>query len=335
MFAVSELRCPNLRYNEVSETTMLNKTITKNPAFVILLLIFCLISNACFSVSSRDEKNTSQKNDEISTDYAAPKIVGTIEIKELTESSGLAASPCQTDVLWTHNDSGDKAKIFAINTKGESLAEFRVKGAENYDWEDIAAFKNGLGECFLYIGDIGNNKRLRGEQEVYRIKEPQVSGNNSQTTENAESIKFTYPDFRHDAETLMIHPKNGNIYILTKRISGASAVYKLAANFSLDKTNTLEKLTDFTVPAVPNGFLTGGDISPDGKRVILCDYFGGYELILPDGAKNFDEIWKEKPSKIELGERGQGEAIAYSADGNSIFATSEKRNSPLIEVQKQ
>ena len=98
------------------------------------------------------------------------------------------------------------------------------------------------------------------------------------------------------------------------------------------KTNQLEKLTDLTVPAVPNGFLTGGDISPDGKHAIICDYFNAYELTLPDGAKNFDEIWKQKPLIVELGERKQGEAVGYSADGKSIFATSEGKNSPLIEV---
>ncbi len=86
---------------------------------------------------------------------------------------------------------------------------------------------------------------------------------------------------------------------------------------------------------MPNGFLTGGDISPDGKRVIVCDYFSAYEIVLPESAKNFDDIWKEKPSVIQLGEREQGEAVSYSADGKSILATSEKKNSPIIEVKRK
>ncbi|HQU83988.1 MAG TPA: hypothetical protein PKY59_12710, partial [Pyrinomonadaceae bacterium] len=122
---------------------------------------------------------------------------------------------------------------------------------------------------------------------------------------------------------------------LSKRLSGASAVYKLKSNYDLTNTNTLEKLADFTVPAIPNGFLTGGDISPDGKRVIICDYFNAYELILPEKAKNFDEIWKEKPKIVELGTREVGEAVTYSADGNSIFATSENKNSPFIQVKRK
>ena len=118
-------------------------------------------------------------------------------------------------------------------------------------------------------------------------------------------------------------------------MSGASAVYKLKSDFSLEKTNTLEKIADFSVPAIPNGFLTGGNISPDGKRVVISDYFAAYEIILPENAKNFDEIWTQKPNVIELGEREIGEAVCYSADGNSIFATSEKKNSPFIEVKKK
>ncbi|MEP6901503.1 MAG: hypothetical protein ABJA66_07110, partial [Actinomycetota bacterium] len=276
------------------------------------------------------------------SNYDKPKVIGKIETGEITESSGIAASKCQPDILWTHNDSGDDAFIFALNSKGEKLGTWKVSGAKNIDWEDIAEIKTTGGECILYIGDIGNNTRTRGEFTIYRVKEPPVSADNKSSskknpleTEPSEAIKFTYPDMRRDAETLMVHPTSGDIYILSKRLSGASAVYKLRSDFDLNKTNKLENIGDFTVPAIPNGFLTGGDISPDGKQVIICDYFDAYELVLPDNAKNFDEIWKEKPLVVELGAREQGEAVGYSADGKSIFATSEKKNSPVIEVKRK
>ncbi len=151
----------------------------------------------------------------------------------------------------------------------------------------------------------------------------------------AEAIKITYPDMRHDAETLIIHPQTGDIYVLTKRLSGAAGVYRLKADYATDKTNTLEKIADFSVPAVPNGFLTGGDITADGKRVVICDYFNAYELKLPENAKNFDEIWRQELSVVKLGERAQGEAICYSLDGKSIIATSERKNSAIIEVKRK
>ncbi len=330
-----------MRYNGFRES-MLQKTITKNSAFVILLPLFCLIWAACFSVSPQFEKNTAQDNSNVSNEYDKPKVLGKIESAEITESSGLAASRCQEDVFWTHNDSGDKAFIFALNSKGAKLGTYLVKGAKNNDWEDIALFKDAKGECFLYIGDIGNNLRIRGELTVYRLKEPKVSSvdknsskKNPQPTENAEAVKIKYPDFHHDAETLMIHPESGDIYVLTKRLSGAAGVYKLPKNYDVNKVNQLKKIADFTVPAVPNGFLTGGDIAPDGRRVVICDYFGAYQIVLPENAKNFDEIWRQTPRIIELGERAQGEAISYSSDGKSIFATSEKRNSPIIQVKRK
>lgn len=325
-----------------SVKAMLNRTITKNSVFVILLLFFCLISNGCFSVSSQKEQNFNKVEKPVSDRYEKPKVSGRIETKEITESSGLAASACQPDVFWTHNDSGDKAFVFAFDATGKKLGTYSVTGAENQDWEDMALSRNSNGECFLYIGDIGNNERLKSEFTIYRVREPKVSATaadsgkkNPVATEIAERIKFAYPDYRHDSETLMVHPKTGDIYILSKRLSGAASVYKLSKDFDLKKINTLEKITDITVPALPNGFLTGGDISPDGNRVIICDYFDGYELILPEKSKNFDDIWKQKPEVVELGERQQGEAVCYSADGGTIFATSEKKHSPIIQVKRK
>ncbi len=320
--------------------SMSNKTITKNFAFVISLLGFSFLTNACFHVSSQNGKNNNNSNAQVSKNYSEPKIVGEIKSGEIVESSGLSASKCTEDIFWTHNDSGDDAFIFAINSKGKKVATYKVKNAVNTDWEDIAEVRDKNGECFLYIGNFGNNARSRTEHTIYKVKEPNdfskdSDKKNPQITEESEAIKFTYPDIRHDAETLLVHPQTGDIYVVTKRLTGAAGVYKLKAGYDQTKVSKLEKITDISVPAVPEGLLTGGDISPDGRRVVLCDYFGAYEFILPENAKNFDDIWKETPQKIELGTREQGEAIGYSADGNSIFATSENKNSPLIEVKRK
>jgi hypothetical protein len=332
------LRITHLRYNYLVK--YVEKTITKFSSFVIFFALVCLIFSGCFSAFPTASENSNSKR--VSTDWAPPKVVGRIASAEIYESSGIAASRCQTDVFWTHNDSGDDAFIFAINGRGEKLGTWRVAGAQNIDWEDIAAFKDKNGACFLYIGETGNNRLKRSEFVVYRVREPQISGENRSSskkdplaTENAEAIRFKYPKELHDAETLMVHPQTGDIYILTKEISEASVVYKLSANYQKEGVNKLEKIADIAVPAVPNGLLTGGDISPDGKSVVICDYFSAYEIVLPGGANNFDEIWKQTPSIVDLGEREQGEAVAYSADGNSIFATSEKKNSPVIEVTRQ
>lgn len=324
---------------------MLKRNITKIFASVICFGVICLIFSACHSISSNNAKSNENAANAAAAqnpNYGDPKVIGKIASDEINESSGLVNSPCQPQILWTHNDSGDNAHLFALDKTGKKIATFKVAGAKNYDWEDLAIRKNpASGECHLYVGDIGNNSRGRGELVIYKVKEPAaVSANDSSkknplATEPAEAIKFEYPEVRHDAETLMIQPATGDIYILSKRISGAAAVYKLKADYAADKVNTLEKIADFTVPAIPNGLLTGGSIAPDGRRAVVCDYFAAYEIELPKEAKNFDEIWKQKPQKIELGQRTQGETIAYAADGKSLYATSEKKDSPLIEVNRK
>lgn len=321
---------------------MLNKNIAKNLFFVTAFCGFCLFLTNCGLVFSNGSRSSANQNEyDFSANYEKPKVLGKIKSNEIDESSGIVASRCNRNVFWTHNDSGDKAFIFAIDQTGDKLATFQVKDAKNIDWEDIATLKTTGGECFLYLGDIGNNNLGKNELTIYKVKEPPVSGETNSSrenpleTESAEAIRFSYPDPPHNAETLLVHPTTGDIYILSKEPSKPSGIYKLAVKNISDGVNKLEKIGEYTVPAVPYGLLTGGEISPDGQHVVLCDYQAGYEIALPAGDKNFDDIWKQRPAKIELGKREQGEAICYGLDGNSIYATSEKKNSPLIEVKRK
>ncbi len=284
---------------------MLKNTITKKYPLVIFCLALALSFSACFSTGSKGNGKTPENDAQKSVkEYRKVQIVGRISSVEITESSGLIASKCLENVFWTHNDSGGGAFIFAISAKGEKLATFRVEGAKNIDWEDIAAYKNAAGECFLYIGDIGDNDRKRNDLALYLIKEPRFSASGAASNKknpiaisDYKFIEFSYPDSRHDAETLLVDPDTADIYILTKELSAPAGVYKLASNYAFGKTNKLEKIADLSVPAVPNGFLTGGDISSDGKRLIICDYFAAYEFVLPENAESFEEIWKQKPRR--------------------------------------
>jgi hypothetical protein len=317
---------------------MSNTTIAKFCRFVILITVGCGIASSCSHVSSN--RRYAVNSAELSADYNKAVIVGTIESNEISESSGLAASLCQPDVLWTHNDSGGGEFIFAINSKGRHLGVWRVANARNADWEDIAAFKDASGTCFLYIGDIGNNKLERVEHKVYRVKEPVISGAGASSskkapleTEPADAAAFKYPDSSHDAEALIVQPGTGDVYVLTKRIDGPSLVFRIKPMFGA--STEADMAGKVALPAVPNGLITGSSISPDGRRVILCDYSAGYELKLPDNASGFGDIWNSTPVPVDLGDRKQGEAVAFSSDGPSIFATSEKKNSPVIQVKQK
>jgi DNA-binding beta-propeller fold protein YncE len=307
-----------------------------NIAKFLAVVILCSAASACH------EGTRELKVDDQSSPFAEPRVLGDLPA-EVHESSGLAASWCQAGVLWTHNDSGNEAAIFAIDLQGKLLGVWTVDGAENKDWEDMSVQRDESGKCSIYVGDIGNtNGRGRSSHRIYRFDEPTVAldGSNpvtagTKSTSRSEVLEFRYPDGRYDAETLLVHPGGGQIYVLTKEKSKPSAVYRLNPEFNTNQEQVVVRIGEFSVPMIPNGFLTGGAVSPDGRNVVIADYAGGYEISLPTGEANFDEIWKQKPRPFSLGRREQGEAIAISADGNSVYATSEGKGAKLIEVKRR
>ena len=315
---------------------MSKRTIAKFAGLVISFTTAAALAISCSHGSPGDTYKVSSA--ELSPEWAKPVIVGRIESKDVKESSGLAASPCQPNVFWTHNDSGDDAFIFAMDQTGKDLGTYIVTNATNDDWEDIAAYKDVDGSCYLYIGDIGNNKLERSEIPVYRVKEPAISNSNPPSddknplrTEAAQVSRFKYQDTPHNAETMMVNPSTGDVYVLTKRVDGPSLVFKFKPGFGSNQVVIAQKVGEISVPSVPNGLLTGGAISPDAKRVILCDYSSGYELTTT--SSTFDDIWKSKPLAVDLGERKHGEAITFAPDGRSVLGTNEGKKAEIFQVK--
>lgn len=321
-------------YNENKFGEVMSKrTIAKFCVFVICAACF----PACGYLGANGREDP--QFDQTASPYDAPKQVGRLESKAIHEASGLASSKCYPDVLWTHNDSGDDAFLFAISTTGKHLGAWKVTGAVNEDWEDIEAVKTDAGECKLYIGDIGNNGN-KGGGTIYRINEPKIDQASAASTtqsplatDPAEASKYTL-DTKSDAETLLVNPTTGDMFILTKKKEGPSVVYKIAPSFGGAAVQGT-KIAEISLPAILIGMLTGGDVSADGKRVVLCDYVAGYELTLPGGSKNFDEIFKQKPVRFDIGKRGIGETVTYSADGNSVYSTSEGVGSPIFQMTRK
>ena len=305
--------------------------------FVILFSTLAVVFSGCglSRKSLADEPNGGAK-------FFPPATVGKISNPDIIEASGITVSKCQPNVLWTHNDSGDDAFIYAIDPAGANLGTWHVRDAQNIDWEDIAEFKDASGKCFIYIGETGNNNLGRTVQTIYRVAEPAVSPDSANTrkknaleTESAESVSFSYADAPHNAETLIVQPVTGVIYVLTKNRSDPSGVYKIAPSFGSSVVQKVSYIAQIKVPSIPEGLLTGGDASFDGRRVVLCDYMDGYELTLSAGDNNFDDIWKQTPVRIDLGPRDTGEAVAYSPDGNTIYATTEGKKAPMIVVKRK
>ncbi len=270
--------------------------------------------------------------------YQAPTKMPHFQDARISESSGIADSRRNPGILWTHNDSGDKPIVYGVDRQGNTASAFLVRSAQARDWEDMAYGPGPGGRAghFLYLGDIGDNDRRRTDCVVYRLPEPRITAQSgtrgnpapppSPTPPPTVRHAVRYPDGPHDAEALLVHPKTGTIYIVTKENNGVAGVYRFPAQTS-KRAQVLVKVGTVAIQGEEHPFpnrITGGDISPDGRKVVLCTYAAAYEMALPTGARSFEAIWKTRPVRIELPPMPQGEAICYTADGKSLLVTSEQ-----------
>jgi hypothetical protein len=236
-------------------------------------------------------------------------VTGTVKTDEASELSGLAQSRSQPGVLWTHNDSGDRPRIFALRPDGSVLADLDVPGAEAVDWEDIA-----IRGRELYLGDIGDNERSRSSIDVYRVPEPRVPA--SGTTAPATRLQLRYPDGPHDAETLLVDPRSGDIAVVSKELDGRSGVY-----VGRGSSTTMRRVARLALG--PGALATGGDISADGRVIAIRTYGSVFAWRRAPGT-SLAAALRAKPcvSPTPLRE-GQGEALALTRDGRAFFTVPE------------
>jgi hypothetical protein len=250
------------------------------------------------------------------------QIVGTVNASAATELSGLVASRTQRGVLWTHNDSGDRARVFAIDPKGRLLADVDVTGADAFDWEDIEA-----GPHTLYIGDIGDNLAQRASVVVYRVAEPVVAGSGEgdaatpTASQAAGRIELHYPDGPRDAEALLRDPRSGALIIVAKTFGGHPGIY-VADKPVPGTTSTLRRSGRVRLGA--GDAVTAGDVSADGRTIALRTYGSAYVWTRRAG-ESVAAALRRKPCRAgaPLFAEGQGEALALAADGRSFYTVPE------------
>ena len=236
----------------------------------------------------------------------------------------MAVSRRYEGVLWSHNDSNHENRLYAINLQGVELATFRVKGAENRDWEDIAIgpCPRRNGDC-LYIADTGDNLHRRETVSIYVIPEPEISSSEHgllRDTEHIQKIDLRYEDGPQDVEAMAVSPR-GEILLVTKGRRAPIHTYVISRLQLLAGPETIARSR--IDPGIQRlrmlgRWVTGAAISPSGKRVVLRTYtelfFYTYDesgSLMPQGDPCF--IGASEP---------QGEGVDF-LDENTVILTSE------------
>ncbi|MCF8276664.1 MAG: hypothetical protein K9J17_08020 [Flavobacteriales bacterium] len=219
--------------------------------FLLLCVMACLISNSSYAQT--------------------PVITELCELPSaVTETSGLENGP--NSWFWTHNDSGNPAVLYAVDTAGNIQRTVSVIGDANVDWEEITKDENGN----IYIGNFGNNSLNRTELRIVKIPSIDTCTVNAYVT---DTIRFSYPDQsafppngtygNFDMEA-MFHFQD-SVHLFSKDRSnpgtGFTKHYRLP---QLGGTYVAELVDSFQTGSISYVFaVTAADISDDGNEVVL------------------------------------------------------------------
>lgn len=209
---------------------------------------------------------------------------------EIIETSGLENGP--NGWFWTHNDGGNDAELFCVDTLGIIQRTISVIGDANTDWEEIAKDEQGN----LYIGNFGNNLLTRTDLHVVKIPNIDTCTVAASVT---DTIRFSYPDQtsfppsgtygNFDMEAFF-HYQN-TLHLFSKDRSDPSTGYTKHYTLPAVGGTYIANLVDsFEAGHASYIFaITAADISEDGSEVVLLtsdkvwlfrnfsgtDFFGG------------------------------------------------------------
>ena len=297
--------------------------------YAAFILIFFFPISSCAQENEEVETLVTE-NENLSKSFGNPESKGVFRNGLLDEASGIAASRKYPEAMWVHNDSGNDPVLYLIDHEANILKSYFLEGIENRDWEDVTI---GPGpepnKDYLYLGDIGDNLRIYEDKIIYRFPEPTYrasDGVSVDTVSNFDVLSFSYPDQNQDAEVLMIDPSTQDLYIVAKS-QGEPTLYRLPA----DQLQPGEKITAEIVGIAEisgSGILslaTAGDISPDGKEVLVKTYGRVFYWKRDNNEISISELLSSNPDTLRYTPEPQGEAITFSLDPDGFFTLSEKR----------
>ena len=271
------------------------------------------------------------------------KPTGKVTLPAIEEGSGIVKSRRYPNTYWVHNDSGDKARIFAIHEdgsiivprglalKGQSEIDkyegTRIEAAENYDWEDITTDGQNL-----YISDLGNNGNARRDLGIYVVREPNPQEIHHTRTLSWLPVEYEdqkqFPPTNRTFDCEAIFWLRGKLYAITKHRLGpilpapSANLYRLDTTWT-DKPNKLKKIDGANELG---GWVTAADVSPDGKTLAVLTHAPVSSVWLFSTSAPGDKFLSAgKGRQIKFTGANQCEGLGWS-DDHTLLITNEQRD---------
>jgi hypothetical protein len=235
-------------------------------------------------------------------------------------------------------------RAISISTGGNG-GVWTLTAAVGVDVEDIASVTVGT-QPYVYVVDSGDNASSRTSFNVFRVKEPVITGGAGSLASgtNYDTIVCTFPaanlPSNKDMECAFADQSNGDLYFITKRISPI-LLYKLpyAASYSGTQQLTYGGTTyamAFSTQASGsnNGYVTGCDMSPNNLELVVKNYNDMYLFQRTSTNTTILQMLQQTPTYVSgyvganrpsshPNNEPQGEAVAWGQDGVDLYTASE------------
>jgi hypothetical protein len=251
----------------------------------------------------------------------------------LGEVSGLVASRANPGLLWVHNDSGDRARVYLVGEDLEVRTVLAVPGVFALDWEALAAGPGPGGEPWLWVADVGDNLLIRPFVELHGFPEPILPGALPASTDadRVVTLRVRYPAGPADVEAFAVDPRTGDGVLVTKTLdqAGRATVLHLPAE-ALRTGGDLEASVAGAV-AVPRADPSGpraADVAADGTLVLVKDFTESF-LWLRGPDQGVADLLAGQPEPPCAADLGRCEAIGFAVDQASIYSLEEGAGKPL------
>ena len=171
--------------------------------------------------------------------------------------------------LWTHNDSGGKPVLYALDTTTfEVVQKITLANAKNKDWEDVCTD----GER-VYVGDFGNNKGKRKNLRIYTFSLSALpdSGDATITVDSirfcfGDQTNFVYNKHEHDFDCEAMFATEDYLYLFSKGwATGTTRMYRLPktlGNYVAEVVNGFDS----------QGLITGADYDRENHVLVVVGY---------------------------------------------------------------
>jgi hypothetical protein len=245
----------------------------------------------------------------------------------LVELSGLVAFDDGYAVVNDGTLFEDRAGVFLLDGSCQATEQIAYP-TPPLDPEELAWDRESDA---LWVGDTGDNFEVTGQEPRPTVAFWRIDLGGDRTP---VIHRFTYPDGQpRDAEALLLDA-DGTPIIISKSVSGAAELFRpeeLRPSSGPDDTVALAAVGEVTLPdtetehplgAVARTVVTGAANAPDGSRVVLRSYTDAFEYDVTDGDV-VAAVTTGEPRITPLPGEPQGEAIAYSPDGQRFLTVSE------------